>query len=51
LSQDQITEILMKAKVIAVVGLSKEPNKVSHRVSAYMKEHGYQITPVNPFAD
>jgi predicted CoA-binding protein len=50
LSQSQIKEIL-KYKVIAVVGLSKEPGKDSHRVSAYLKQHGYRIIPVNPFAD
>jgi predicted CoA-binding protein len=51
LSQNQIEEILNKYKVIAVVGLSKEPKKDSHRVSAYLKQLGYRIIPVNPFAD
>ena len=51
LSQNEIKEILNKYKVIAVVGLSQEPEKDSHRVSAYLKQHGYQIIPVNPFAD
>ncbi len=51
MSQSQIKDILKKYKVIAVVGLSKEPGKDSHRVSAYLKQHGYRIIPVNPFAD
>ncbi|MGD0993930.1 MAG: CoA-binding protein [Candidatus Bathyarchaeia archaeon] len=51
MGQNQIKEILKKYKVIAVVGLSKEPEKDSHRVSAYLKQHGYLIIPVNPFAD
>ncbi len=51
MSQNVIKEILQKYRVIAVVGLSKEPEKDSHRVSAYLKEHGYRIIPVNPFAD
>ena len=51
MGQNQITDILEKYKVIAVVGLSKEPEKDSHRVSAYLKQHGYLIIPVNPFAD
>jgi predicted CoA-binding protein len=51
LTQNQIKEILNKYKVIAVVGLSKEPEKDSHRVSAYLNQHGYQIIPINPFAD
>ncbi|HYA78076.1 MAG TPA: CoA-binding protein, partial [Verrucomicrobiae bacterium] len=51
MSQNQIKDILKKYKVIAVVGLSKEPYKDSHKVSAYLKQHGYRIIPVNPFAD
>ena len=51
MGQNQIEDILKKYKVIAVVGLSKEPEKDSYRVSAYLKQHGYRIIPVNPFAD
>jgi hypothetical protein len=51
LGEDQIKDLLKKYKVIAVVGLSKELEKDSHRVSAYLKQHGYRIIPVNPFAD
>ena len=51
MSKNQIKEILTKYKVIAVVGLSKEPEKDSHKVSAYLQQHGYRIIPVNPFAD
>lgn len=51
MSQDQIKDILEKYKTIAVVGLSKEVGKESFRVSAYLKQHGYRIIPVNPFAD
>ena len=50
MSQSQVKEIL-KYRVIAVVGLSKEPGKDSHKVSAYMKQHGYSVVSVNPFAD
>jgi uncharacterized protein len=51
LSQDQITDLLKKPKTIAVVGLSKEPEKDSYKVSAYMQQQGFRIIPVNPFAD
>ncbi len=51
LSQDQITDLLKKPKTIAVVGLSKEPEKDSYKVSAYLQQQGYRIIPVNPFAD
>ena len=36
---------------IAVVGLSDNPAKPSHYVSAYMQRHGYRIYPVNPTLD
>lgn len=34
--------------MLAVVGLSPKPERPSHYVSEYMKEHGYTIVPVNP---
>ena len=47
-STDEITELLKRAKTIAVVGLSDSPLRPSHGVSAYMQSHGYRIIPVNP---
>jgi uncharacterized protein len=35
-------------RTIAVVGLSDDPAKPSHYVSAYMQQHGYKIYPINP---
>ena len=35
-------------RTLAVVGLSDDPGKASHSVSAYMQAHGYRILPVNP---
>jgi len=35
-------------RTLAVVGLSDNPGKASHSVSAYMQQHGYRILPVNP---
>jgi predicted CoA-binding protein len=51
LSQNEIKKILSKSKTIAVVGLSREPDKDSYRVAAYLKKQGFRIVPVNPFAD
>ena len=51
MSQNEIKEILSKYKTVAVVGLSREAGKDSHRVSAYLKQHGFHIIPVNPYAD
>jgi predicted CoA-binding protein len=45
---DLITELLKNSKTIAVVGLSENPMRPSHGVSAYMQSHGYRIIPVNP---
>jgi uncharacterized protein len=45
---DPIAELLSRAKTIAVVGLSDNPLRPSHGVSAYMQSHGYRIIPVNP---
>jgi predicted CoA-binding protein len=39
---------LLQAKTIAVVGLSDDPAKPSHFVSAYMQRLGHRILPVNP---
>ena len=46
--QDPITDLLKKAKNIAVVGLSNSPLRPSYGVSAYMQSQGYRIIPVNP---
>jgi uncharacterized protein len=45
---DQVHALLKSAKTIAVVGLSNDPMRASHGVSAYMQSHGYRIIPVNP---
>ena len=45
---DPIGDLLRRAKTIAVVGLSRNPMRPSHGVSAYMQSHGYHIIPVNP---
>lgn len=48
---DPITDLLKRAKTIAVVGLSDSPLRPSHGVSAYMQTHDYRIIPVNPQVD
>jgi uncharacterized protein len=40
--------LLVRVKTIAVVGLSANPLRPSHGVSAYMQAAGYKIVPVNP---
>jgi predicted CoA-binding protein len=46
--QPNICEILDRYRTIAVVGLSPKPERDSHRVARFLKEHGYRIIPVNP---
>lgn len=48
MANDEIAELLKKAKTIAVVGLSDSPLRTSHGVAAYMQQQGYRIIPVNP---
>ena len=45
---DPIADVLRRSKTIAVVGLSSNPLRPSHGVSAYIQSHGYRIIPVNP---
>ena len=48
---EEMGEILRKAKRIAVVGLSNNPERTSYQVSKAMQEQGYEIIPVNPVID
>lgn len=51
MNSEDLRKILSKYKNVAVVGLSRDPSKDSHRVAKYLKEHGFHIVPVNPIAD
>jgi len=46
----RLAEILENARTIAVVGLSGDPGRTSHRIAAYLQAAGYRIIPVNPEA-
>ncbi|MGH2426519.1 MAG: CoA-binding protein [bacterium] len=48
LTMDEAQQILREIKTIAVVGLSNNPDRPSHEIASYLKEHGYRIIPVNP---
>lgn len=49
-SDDTIRSVLDYRRV-AVVGCSQTPGKAAHDVPAFLDRHGYDIVPVNPFAD
>jgi uncharacterized protein len=44
-------QILAEARVIAVVGASRDPRKTAHSVPAQMQRHGWRVIAVNPHAD
>src|SRR5579885_1788787 len=46
-TDDEIRTIY-SMKNIAVVGMSKNPDKAAHYVPKYLLEHGFNIIPVNP---
>ncbi len=43
-----LKRLLRQPCTIAVVGLSVEPDRPSHRVARYLQDHGFTIVPVNP---
>ena len=43
--------LLTRVKTIAVVGLSPQPARPSHRVAQAMQHYGYRIVPVRPMVD
>ena len=45
---DELREIFRTARRIAVVGLSRKPERPSHGVAAYLQRAGYEIVPVHP---
>ena len=49
-SDDELREVL-DVDTIAVVGCSTTPGKAAHDIPKYMLDHGYEVIPVNPFAD
>lgn len=42
---------LLGYDTIAVVGCSTTEGKAAHDIPVYLSEHGYDIIPVNPYAD
>jgi len=48
---DEIREIFNEIKTIAIVGLSPDPQKDSHKVAKYLQEVGFKIVPIYPKED
>ncbi|HPT70511.1 MAG TPA: CoA-binding protein [Syntrophomonas sp.] len=47
-SDETKRKVLADCKTVAIVGLSDDPQRASHRIGKYLKENGYKIVPVNP---
>lgn len=50
-TDDELRDILESTETIAVVGCSTSPGKAAHDIPQYMLDHGFDVVPVNPFAD
>jgi uncharacterized protein len=50
-SEQEIKDILSKYKTVAVIGMSKNPEKDAYRIPEYLKNKGYVVIPVNPSAN
>jgi len=46
-SDDEINQIF-SLKNVAVIGMSKHPEKAAHFVPKYLSEQGFNILPINP---
>jgi len=50
-NKEEVKEIFESVKTIAVLGLSPDETKASHRVAKYLQEVGFKIIPVYPKED
>jgi predicted CoA-binding protein len=49
-TDEKLREIL-ELDTIAVVGCSATPGKDAHEIPKFLREQGYEIVPVNPYAE
>jgi predicted CoA-binding protein len=48
MTEEDIKEILLNFKTVAVVGISPKEDRPSYIVASYLKSKGYRIIPVRP---
>ena len=48
---DAEIELILNLKRIATVGMSRDPSKDAYQVPKYLIDNGYDVMPVNPYAD
>ena len=45
---EDLRDLLARAKTVAVVGLSPRPERPSHRIAQRLQSWGYRVVPVRP---
>ena len=48
---ETLRELLESTRMVAVVGLSRNPAKAARRVPSYLAAKGMEVIPINPHAD
>jgi predicted CoA-binding protein len=48
---EELKGIMESVRSIAVIGISRNPEKAARRVPSYMAAKGYDVIPINPFVD
>jgi uncharacterized protein len=48
---EALQQIMESVRTVAVVGISRNPEKAARRIPAYLATKGYDVIPVNPFVD
>ena len=51
LVDDKIKELFVSYRTIAIVGVSADTNKDSHRIMKFLRNTGYKVYPINPHTD
>ncbi len=47
-SDDEIRDLLLRTRTIAVLGLSPRPDRASHAIASFLIEAGYEVYGVRP---
>ncbi|MCP5064640.1 MAG: CoA-binding protein [Ignavibacteriae bacterium] len=48
MKEPDVCEILKHSKLIAVVGISSNPNRTSRSIAEYLRHNGFSVVGVNP---
>ena len=51
MKDEELKEMFISCKTVAVVGISPKEDRPSYRVASYLKSKGYRIIPIRPNGD